>query len=98
MAKTKKPRGIGKILKQEFMDPNGLCFKETARCLGISRNHLEELIYKESYTLSSETAAKLAVFTDTSVEFWLDSYRDISLYYAHRHIHRVQTKSLRTLL
>jgi plasmid maintenance system antidote protein VapI len=98
MASTKKPRGIGKMLKELFMEPNNLCFKETANCLGISKKHLEEMIYKESYTLSSETAAKLAVFTDTTIEYWIDAYSEIALYHAQRHVHRVRTKSMRTIM
>lgn len=72
MSMKMKPSHVGVFFKRRFIDENdALNMSNTAKFLGVSRQHLTNLC-KGSVPCSPEMAARLAIATDTNVAFWLN--------------------------
>ena len=61
----------GRILQLEFLEAFQLSQSELSRHTGIPRSTLNEII-KGKRPISAETAFTLAIFFDTSPQFWLN--------------------------
>ena len=66
-----KPSHPGEILSEDILKPMGLSITEAARALGISRKTLSGVI-NGRYNLTPDLAARVALATNTSVEFWIN--------------------------
>lgn len=72
MPNKRKPQHVGVFFKRRFINENdALNMSNTAKFLGVSRQHLNNLC-KGSVPCSPEMAARLAIATDTNVAFWLN--------------------------
>lgn len=61
----------GEVLKEEFLDPYGLSQYELAKRTGMPAQRVGQIILGKR-GISADTALRLALFFDTSAEFWLN--------------------------
>ena len=61
----------GEVLREEFMAPLGLSARQLARDLGVSSDHITEIMRGER-AITAETALLLARRFGTSPRFWLN--------------------------
>jgi addiction module HigA family antidote len=67
----------------EFLKPLQITQKEAAKRLGISYPRMNEIVNGKR-SVTPETALRLARFTDTEPEFWLDLQQAVDLWDAAR--------------
>lgn len=68
----------GEMLLHEFLEPLGLQRPEAAQRLGISANHLNEVVLGKR-RITPDTAIRLSRFLTTSPEFWIRLQADWDL-------------------
>ena len=73
----------GEILREEFLDPNGLSQREFARRLGWTPRKLNEIV-KGKRNITASTAIDLAQALGTTPEFWLNLQQAWDLEAAYR--------------
>ena len=75
----KNPPHPGDILLYDIMEPLGLSFEDTAAKLGVSQEHLIEVVEGRS-GISPDMAKRLSDTFDTSAKLWenLQAYYDTS--------------------
>jgi len=61
----------GRMLKEEFLDPNQLSQSELSRRTGIPRTTVNEII-KGKRPISAETALVLGMFFSMDPQFWIN--------------------------
>ncbi|MEM9764905.1 MAG: HigA family addiction module antitoxin [Pseudomonadota bacterium] len=71
---TNPPIHPGEMLREEFLVPLEMSAGALARKLGVPRTRIERLVREET-TLTADTAARLARYFGSSVEFWLNMQR-----------------------
>ena len=71
--KTKKlaPVHPGEVLKEDYMDPLGLSANSLAKGLGVQPITVSLLI-RGKRNISAEMALRLARYTGTSAQFWIN--------------------------
>ena len=61
----------GAVLRDEFLVPLGLSQNSLARALDVPPGRINEVV-REMRGLTPDTAVRLAIYFDTSIEFWID--------------------------
>ncbi|OGW16691.1 MAG: addiction module antidote protein, HigA family [Nitrospinae bacterium RIFCSPLOWO2_12_FULL_45_22] len=77
MIGKRKPTHPGEVLREDVIKPLGLTVTEAAKCLGVTRKTLSELLNCKA-SLSPEMAVRVSKATRTSPESWL--YMQAKLY------------------
>lgn len=80
MEMKRKPSHPGEIL-YEWIRERGLSVSEVANSLDLTRPTLSTLLNKRS-RCSMNMAARLSVYTGTSVDFWLNLQHNVDLHEA----------------
>jgi addiction module HigA family antidote len=78
---ARRPAHPGKMLQSHFLAPSGMTQGELARCLGISRRRLNELL-NERRGITADTALRLAAYFSTDAFLWMDWQARYALYHA----------------
>jgi addiction module HigA family antidote len=68
----------GKILRREFIEPNGLTVYGVARQCGLSQPTLQ-LIVSGRRSITAETALRLGLYFGIDAQFWLNLQTDYDL-------------------
>jgi addiction module HigA family antidote len=71
--------GPGEVLLEEFLRPLGITQREAAQRLRISYPRMNEIVNGKR-SVTPETALRLARFTGSSAEFWLNLQRTVDLW------------------
>lgn len=79
----RRPPHPGAVFLERCLRPLGITQKEAAERLGISYPRMNEIVNGKR-SVTPETALRLARFTDTEPEFWLDLQQAVDLW-AARH-------------
>ena len=69
-----KPIHPGTILREELLIPRDISPQELARALKVSKEQIKWLC-EERADITPDLAARLALYFDSSVEFWLNLQR-----------------------
>jgi addiction module HigA family antidote len=77
--KNRRPTPPGAVLLEDFLNPLGITQKEAAARLRISYPRMNEIV-KGKRTVTPETALRLARFTSTEPEFWLNLQQAVDLW------------------
>ena len=77
----RRPTHPGKVLRDDVIKPLGLTVTEAAKCLGVTRKTLSELINCKS-SMSPEMAVRIGKATRTSPESWLYMQSKLDLWLA----------------
>jgi addiction module HigA family antidote len=75
----RKPTHPGAILREDVLPELKLTQTEFARCLGVSRLSVSELLH-EKRALSPDMAVRIAKFTNTTPESWLRMQQAVDLW------------------
>lgn len=81
LPKHRRPTHPGEILREDFLVPLGMTQKEAARRLRISYPRMNEII-RGRRAVTPDTALRLARFTSTEPEFWLNLQQAVDLWEA----------------
>lgn len=81
LPKNRRPTHPGEIFLEEFLVPLGITQKEAAERLHISYPRMNEII-RGRRAVTPDTALRLARFTGTEPEFWLNLQQAIDLWAA----------------
>jgi addiction module HigA family antidote len=83
MIGKRKPVHPGEVLREDVIQPLGLTVTDAAKCLGVTRKTLSELLNCKS-SLSPEMAVRIARATKTSSESWLYMQAKLDLWLAEK--------------
>lgn len=86
--KNRRPTLPGDIFLDDFLVPLGITQKDAAERLKMPYNRMKEIVRGER-AVTSDTALRLAKFTGTEPEFWLNLQQAADLWDA-RHSERTQ--------
>lgn len=81
LPKNRRPVHPGKIFLEDVLEPLGITQKEAAERLGISYPRMNEIINGKR-RVTPETALRLARFTGTDPESWLNLQQNLDLWEA----------------
>lgn len=93
LPKNRRPTHPGEIFLEEFLTPLGITQKDAAERLRISYPRMNEII-KGKRSVTPDTALRLARFTRTEPEFWLNLQQAVDLWDA---IHSDQARELKEI-
>lgn len=77
--KNRRPTHPGQVFLEDFLLPLGISQKEAAERLRISYPRMNEIVNGKR-TVTPETALRLARFTGTEAEFWLNLQQAVDLW------------------
>lgn len=83
LPKNRRPTFPGQVFLEDFLEPLGITQKEAAGRLRISYPRMNEIV-KGKRTVTPDTALRLARFTSTEPEFWLNLQQAVDLWDALR--------------
>lgn len=90
LPKNRRPVHPGLVFLEDFLLPLGITQKEAAERLHVSYPRMNEIVNGKR-TVTPDTALRLAKFTETETEFWLDLQQAVDLWDA---IHSDQAEEL----
>lgn len=79
LPKNRRPIPPGAVFLEDFLLPLGLTQKEAASRLHISYPRMNEIVNGKR-AVTPDTALRLAKFTDTEAEFWLNLQQALDLW------------------
>ena len=90
LPKNRRPTHPGEVFLEDFLVPLGITQKEAAERLGMSYPRMNEIV-KGKRSVTPDTALRLARFTSTEPEFWLNLQQAVDLWNA---LHSEQANAL----
>ena len=79
LPKNRRPTHPGEVFLEDFLNPLGITQKEAAERLRISYPRMNEIVNGKR-TVTPDTALRLARFTGTEPEFWLNLQQAVDLW------------------
>jgi len=86
LPKNRRPTSPGEIFLEEFLVPMQITQKDAAESLKISYPRMNEIVNGKR-AVTPDTAIRLAKFTATEPEFWLNLQQAVDLWDALRSTH-----------
>jgi len=93
LPKNRRPTHPGEVFLEDFLIPLGITQKDAAERLRISYPRMNEIV-KGKRSVTPDTALRLARFTGTEPEFWLNLQQAVDLWDA---IHSDQAGELKEI-
>ncbi len=81
LPKNRRPTHPGEVFLEDFLIPLGITQKDAAAHLRISYPRMNEIV-KGRRSVTPDTALRLARFTSTEPEFWLNLQQAVDLWNA----------------
>ena len=81
LPKNRRPTHPGEVFLEDFLIPLGITQKDAAERLRISYPRMNEIV-KGKRSVTPDTALRLARFTSTEPEFWLNLQQAVDLWNA----------------
>ncbi|MFQ5741490.1 MAG: HigA family addiction module antitoxin [Acidobacteriota bacterium] len=79
LPKNRRPTHPGEVFLKDFLNPLGISRKKAAQRLRISYPRMNEIVNGKR-TVTPDTALRLAKFTGTEYEFWLNLQQAVDLW------------------
>lgn len=79
LPKNRRPTHPGQVFLEDFLLPLGITQKDAAERLKISYPRMNEIVNGKR-TVTPDTALRLAKFTNTEAEFWLNLQQAVDLW------------------
>jgi addiction module HigA family antidote len=79
LPKNRRPTHPGEVFLEDFLIPLGITQREAAERLHISYPRMNEIVNGKR-AVTPDTALRLARFTDTEPEFWLNLQQAVDLW------------------
>lgn len=83
------PPTVGEILKEEFMDPNGISQYKLAKDTGMPISRIQDIIHGRR-KVTADTSLRLGIYFGVSEKYFLDIQIDIEM----RELKRVEKDSI----
>ncbi len=80
---------VGEILKEEFMDPNGISQYKLAKDTGMPISRIQDIIHGRR-KVTADTSLRLGIYFGVSEKYFLDIQIDIDM----RELKRVEKDSI----
>lgn len=80
---------VGEILKEEFMDPNGISQYKLAKDTGMPISRIQDIIHGRR-KVTADTSLRLGIYFGVSEKYFLDVQIDIEM----RELKRVEKDSI----
>ena len=80
---------VGEILKEEFMDPNGISQYKLAKDTGMPISRIQDIIHGRR-KVTADTSPRLGIYFGVSEKYFLDIQIDIEM----RELKRVEKDSI----
>jgi len=93
LPKKRRPTHPGEIFLEDFLIPLGITQKDAAARLRMSYPRMNEIV-KGKRSVTPDTALRLARFTGTEPEFWLNLQQAVDLWNA---LHSDQASDLKEI-
>ena len=93
LPQNRRPTHPGEIFLEDFLIPLGITQKEAAERLRMSYPRMNEIV-KGKRSVTPDTALRLARFTSTEPEFWLNLQQAVDLWIA---LHSDQASELKDI-
>lgn len=93
LPKNRRPTHPGEVFLEDFLIPLGITQKDAAERLRISYPRMNEIV-KGKRSVTPDTALRLARFTSTEPEFWLNLQQAVDLWDA---VHSDQAGELKEI-
>jgi addiction module HigA family antidote len=90
LPKNRRPTHPGEVFLEDFLIPLGITQKDAAERLRMSYPRMNEIV-KGKRSVTPDTALRLARFTNTEPEFWLNLQQSVDLWNA---LHSEQASEL----
>jgi antitoxin HigA-1 len=81
LPKNRRPTHPGQVFLEDFLNPLGITQKDAAERLRMSYPRMNEIV-KGKRSVTPDTALRLARFTGTEPEFWLNLQQAVDLWSA----------------
>jgi len=81
LPKNRRPTHPGQVFLEDFLNPLGITQKDAAERLRMSYPRMNEIV-KGKRSVTPDTALRLARFTGTEPEFWLNLQQAVDLWNA----------------
>ena len=94
LPKNRRPTHPGEVFSEDFLIPLAITQKEAAKRLQISYPRMNEIVNGKR-TVTPDTALRLARFTDTEPEFWLNLQQAVDLWDAMHSDQAAELKEIR---
>ena len=94
LPKNRRPTSPGEVFLEEFLLPLEITQKDAAERLKISYPRMNEIVNGKR-AVTPDTALRLARFTATEPEFWLNLQQAVDLWEALRSKQARQVKSIK---
>ena len=76
---SRKPTHPGEMLREEFMPDFGLTVAQLAKCLGTSRQTVNQIV-RERRAVSPDMALRLGRLFGMSAQYWMNLQRNVDLW------------------
>ena len=93
LPKKRRPTVPGEIFLEDFLVPLGITQRDAAERLRVSYPRMNEIVNGKR-TVTPDTALRLAKFTGTEPEFWLNLQQAVDLWDA---LHSERARELKTI-
>lgn len=93
LPKKRRPTLPGEIFLEDFLVPLGITQRDAAKRLRVSYPRMNEIVNGKR-AVTPDTALRLAKFTGTEPEFWLNLQQAVDLWDA---LHSDQARELKTI-
>lgn len=94
LPKNRRPTHPGEVFLEEFLIPLGITQKDAAQQLRMSYPRMNEIV-KGKRAVTPDTALRLARFTRTEPEFWLNLQQAVDLWTALRYDRAAELEDIR---
>ena len=94
LPKNRRPTHPGEVFLEEFLIPLGITQKDAAQQLRMSYPRMNEIV-KGKRAVTPDTALRLARFTGTEPEFWLNLQQAVDLWTALRSDRAAELEDIR---
>jgi addiction module HigA family antidote len=94
MSKQLTPIPPGEILLEEFLKPGGISQNELARAIHVPPGRVNDIV-RNKRGITRDTAARLAVFSGTSADLWINLQARYDAKVAQRDMVPVMARKIR---
>ncbi|MDK9721720.1 MAG: HigA family addiction module antitoxin [Rhodospirillales bacterium] len=81
--RNRAPTHPGILLKEFFIEPNGISVLAFASATGLSRKHLSQIVNGHA-AITPDTAVRIAAVIGNTAQFWMNGQVAFDLWHAER--------------
>ena len=79
LPQNRRPTLPGEIIRYEFLEPLNMTQQELANAISVTRVRVNEIILGKR-SITPDTAFRLAIFFDTTPDFWISLQNNVDMW------------------